>query len=278
MDTNPIGRGYIGFLVTRGKARFRNIIGRPGTSISLFDGIEIDSSWRYRRDKITATTTNATMQLRGGPGVVETLDTFSDFVLQFEYRVMNVSGKAGLFFRSNPREEMSGNAVSLLTFPTRKDRDEIIGVDAGAFTGKKNGRFVGTEEVKWNYVTLSAVDRQFQTWINGIPVCETSDKRRTPKMITVVKAKDTVDGKEILDYSLPENDEFHIDGTIQFHLPTDNSNIELRNIKVSKIADRNPKKQTFEDHKKTTWKEKIKEQERIKNENKLDEIMRENKE
>ncbi|MDR2762810.1 MAG: DUF1080 domain-containing protein [Planctomycetaceae bacterium] len=277
MDTNPIGRGYVGFLVTRGNVRFRNINWRPGTSISLFDGIEIDSIWRYRRDKITPTAVSSTMQIRGGPGVIETLETFSDFVLQFEYRITNISGKAGLFFRSNPREEMTGYELSLQAFPTRKDRDEIVGVDVGSFTGRMDGRYVGAEDMQWNYVTLSAVDRQFQSWVNGIPVCEMSDRSRAPKMITVVKAKDTVDGKEILEYAQPASDEFHAEGTIQFHLPTDNTNIDIRNIRITKIAPRNPKKQTFEDYKKTTWKSKIKEMEQIKKENKLDEQMRENK-
>jgi hypothetical protein len=277
MDISPIGRGYIGLLVTRGKARFRNIIWRPGMSYPLFDGIEIDDSWRYRRGTMAVTAANLTMQLRGGPGVIESIETFSDFVLQFEYRITNVSGKAGLFFRSNPREEKSGYEISLQNFPTRKERDDFFAIDAGSFVGRKSGRYVGTEDMKWNHFTLSAIDRQFQTWVNGVPVCEMTDKSKLPKTITVVKARDTVDGKDVLDYMLPNKDEFHKNGTIQFYLPTDMSNIDLRNVKISKIEQRKQHKKTFEDHKKSTWKEKLKEEKRIENEIKLDDQMRENK-
>ncbi|MDR2344540.1 MAG: DUF1080 domain-containing protein [Planctomycetaceae bacterium] len=277
VDTNPIGRGYIGLLVTCGKVRFRNINWRPGAAFPLFDGIDINSSWRYKQNNLAISTNNMAIQLRNGPGIIETLDSFSDFVLQFEYKVINASSKAGLFFRSNVREERSGYEISLQNFPSRKDRDEFIGIDAGAFVGRKNGRYVGAEDMQWNYFTLNAVDRQFQTWINGIPVCEITDKNKLPKTFTLVKAKDTLDGKEILGYEIPQKDEFHLEGTIQFYLPSDNSNFEIRNIRITKIAKRNPKKQTFEDYKKSTWKAKIKENERIKEENKLNDEWKKNK-
>jgi hypothetical protein len=276
VDSSPIGRGYIGLLVTRGKTRFRNIMWRPRTSVLLFDGIDFDASWRYKRETVTVTTNRMTLQLRGGPGVIESLESFSDFMLQFEYRIANISGKAGLFFRANPRVEKSGYEISLQNFPTRKDRDDFFAIDAGSFVGRKSGRYVGAEDMQWNYFTLTAVDRQFQTWINGILVCEMTDKSKNPKMITVVNTKETVDGKEILDYMLPQKDEFHKNGTIQFYAPTDSSNIDIRNIRITKIAERSPKKQTIENDKKTTLKAKLKEEKRIENERKLDQKMRDN--
>ncbi|MDR2170165.1 MAG: DUF1080 domain-containing protein [Planctomycetaceae bacterium] len=275
IDAAPLGRGYIGLLVTRGKARFRNIIWRPASSISLFDGIDVDVAWRYKRsEKFTVAAANTAIQFRGGPGVVESIELFSDFVLQFEYKINNVYGKAGLFFRANPREEKTGYELSLQNFPTRNDRDNFFAIDAGSFIGKKSGRFVGAEDMQWNYFTLVAVDRQFQTWVNGVAVCEMTDKSKLPKTVVVVSARDSIDGKEIVDYAPPEKNEFHKTGTIQFHLPTENSNFDVRNIKITKIAKRLYQKQTFEDHKKTTWKAKLKEHERIKNENKLDEELR----
>jgi hypothetical protein len=76
---------------------------------------------------------------------------------------------------------------------------------------------------------------------------------------------------------LPTKNEFHKEGTLQFHLSTNNSDLDIRNIKIIKIPERTPKKQTFEDHKKTTWKSRIKEDANTQNEIKLDTELRENK-
>ncbi|MDR1485155.1 MAG: DUF1080 domain-containing protein [Planctomycetaceae bacterium] len=277
IDLSQLGRGYIGLLVTRGKARFRNLIWRAGTSHPLFDGINVKETWRYKEGAMTVTAANSAIQLRGGPGVIETLELFSDFVLQFEYKIENISGKAGLFFRANPRDEKSGYEISLQNSPSRKDRDELFAIDAGSFAGRKSGRYVGAEDLQWNYFTLSAIDRQFQTWVNGIPVCEMTDKSKMPKMVTVVKAEDTVDGKEIVDYVLPAQDEFHNNGTIQFYTPTNTSSIDIRNIRIIKIAKRTPLPKTFGDRTKTTWNEKLQEEQKIENEKKLDQETKDNK-
>ncbi|MDR1477707.1 MAG: DUF1080 domain-containing protein [Planctomycetaceae bacterium] len=275
-DVSPIGRGYVGLLVTRGAARFKNIMWRPGSAYPLFDGLEIESSWRYKLGKISPTAINASMQLQNGPGFVETFDSFSDFVLQFEYRVNNISGKSGLSFRSNPREERSGYEISLQNFPLRKDRDKFFAIDAGSFVGRQSGRYVGAGDLEWNYFTLSAIDRQFQTWINGIPACEMTDKNPIPQIITTNKQNNSTNEREISDNILPTKDEFHLAGTLQFYLENDTSNINIRRIKITKIPNRTIKKQTIDDYTKTTWKSKLKEDARIKKENKLDKEMKEN--
>lgn len=254
-DAKPLGYGYIGLLVTKGNVRFRNLFWRPGSSLPLFDGITPDKHWRHRADVIQlAATRNISMQINGGPGVIETLEKYDNFILQLEYNIAYTSARSGIFFRSSPRVEQSGYEVSLQNFPRRSDRDSIVGVDAGAFRNRKNARYVRAEDQKWNYVTLVAVDRQFQTWINGIPVCEMSDRRPFP--------------------GEGEDGPFLESGTIQLSAPEASSNLQFRNIRVTPLVPRTDKPKTFEDRTKATWDSLVNERREREKEQRLDDQMR----
>ncbi|MDR1925586.1 MAG: DUF1080 domain-containing protein [Planctomycetaceae bacterium] len=245
-DPMPIGRGYVGLLVTKGKVSFRNIIWQPNSMNSLFDGIELDSTWRCNQSNLTMSVGNDyAIQLRGGTGVAESVIEHDDFVLQCEYRINTTSGKLGLFFRSNLKKDKSGYEISLQNFPTRVDRDEIFGVDAGSFANRKSARYVGASDLKWNFLTLVAVDRHFQTWINGIPVCELTDKSPLPKKIQTTNNQNVNENDKNKDnpdeYMIPTNSEYHRKGTLQFHIPISNSSIDIRQIRISKIQKRHKK-------------------------------------
>lgn len=228
-DTKPLGHGYLGLLVTRGQARFRNMIWSPGSSLSIFDPTDPQRHWRSSQPKLRMVATrNASLQLNGGPGVVETKATYGNFILQLEYNIAFTSARTGLFFRSFPREEQTGYEISIQNFPRRADRDSIKGVDVGAFRDRKQARYVGAKDQRWNSLTLLVVGRQFQTWVNGIPVAEMSDRRplqpdATPESI------------------LKESGPFLGAGTIQLLAPTDDTSVEFRNIRIMPILPRQEK-------------------------------------
>ncbi|MDR1268183.1 MAG: DUF1080 domain-containing protein, partial [Planctomycetaceae bacterium] len=255
LDTQPLGYGYAGLLVTKGKVRFRNLYWSPGSSMPIFDPISPEKFWRYRSDVVQLSTTrDLAMQLSGGPGVIETKNTFDNFILQLEYNIIFSSARTGLFLRSVPREEQSGYEISIQNFPKRQDRDQTVGVDVGSFRGQKNARYIRPEDHIWNYLTVVAVDRHFQTWVNGIPVCEMSDQ-----------------------YSLKtENaqpDHFLQSGTIQLLAPQAGTNIQFRNIRIMPIRPRFGKPQTFDDLTKTTWEELSKARKEREKEQNLDQKM-----
>lgn len=233
-DTNPLGYGYIGLLVTKGQAKFRNIFWSPGSSLSLSDKIDPENHWRYKKDAVQLSLNRLLeMHLSGGPGVIETKHSYDNFILQLEYNISFTSARTGLFFRSSPREEQSGYEVSIQNLPRREDRESILGVDVGAFRGRKNARYTRAEDQKWNHLTLLAVDRQFQTWVNGIPVCEMSDQRPF--------SPDSKDGP------------FLNPGTIQLLAPDKMTNVSFRNIRITPINPRREKQRTFDDRAKSTW-------------------------
>ncbi len=250
-EAKPPGCGYLGLLVTKGNARFQNLVWSPGSSISLFDGIDPTPDWRFQKEAVQwIATRDVTLRLTGGPGVVETKKTFDNFVLQLEYNMTFNSGRSGLFFRSTPREERTGYEISIQNFPTREDRAAMLGVDVGSFPGKKQGRYVRPEDQKWNYLTVVAVDRQFQTWVNGVPVCERS---------------------------VPVKDALLSSGTLQILAPNPSTNVQFRNIRITPIPPRSEKPRTFEDRAQTTYEEMSEQRKAIEREKRLDEEMKEKK-
>ncbi|MDR2755359.1 MAG: DUF1080 domain-containing protein [Planctomycetaceae bacterium] len=255
-DVKPLGYGYIGLLVTKGKVRFRNMYWLPGSSIPIFDAINPEKYWRYHGDAIQLSMTHdLAMQLNGGPGVIETKDSFDNFILQLEYNIIFSSARTGLFLRSIPREEQTGYEISIQNFPKRQDREQTVGVDAGAFRGKKNARYIRPEDHLWNYLTVVAVDRHFQTWVNGIPVCEMSDKRP-------LNTENPKTGSSFLPA-----------GTIQLLAPYADTNVQFRNIRIMPIRSRFEKPQTFDDLTKTTWEELSKVRKEREKEQRLDKRM-----
>jgi len=185
--------------------------------------------------------------LTGGPGVTETVKTFDNFVLQLEYRMTFSSGRSGLFFRSTAREDRTGYEISIQNFPTKEDRASTIGVDVGAFRDIKNGRYLRPNEQGWNYLAIVAVDRQFQTWVNGVPVCE---------------------------WSVPADQPLTVSGTLQLLAPTKETNIQFRNIRVTPIQPRSERPRTFDDRTKTTYDELSEQRKAADREKRLDEEMR----
>lgn len=233
-EMQPLGHGYVGLLVAKGDVRFRNMHWKPGSSLPIFDGITPEMHWRYKADGIQVTTTrDLALQLNNGPGVIESKDHFDDFILQLEYNIAYTSSRTALFFRSTPSADKSGYEVSIQNFPTREDRDKFLGVDVGSFRNRKSGRYVRPEDQKWNYLTLVAIDRHFQTWVNGIPACETSDRRSI--------AEASADGP------------FLGAGPLQLMAPDTGTEVQFRNLRVTPIPQRHPQLKKPDSMTKSTW-------------------------
>jgi len=211
-ETNPIAAGHIAFLVAEGKARFQNILWQPKRAIPLFDTEgRNDSPWR-RSDKLEFVGEHESgfRLLRGS---VESTDVFENYVLQMQYYQGDISGRSSLFVRSQPGREGTGYEISLQNFPRQRDRESTVGVDAGSFREIKDARYVRAQDLQWTYLTAVVMDRQLQTWINGVPVCEIEDRRKVPVL----------------------TGPFLEPGTIRLSVPEDNSSFQFRRLTISPI-------------------------------------------
>ena len=207
----PLQTGHIALLVTKGKARFQNILWRPTQSVAIFEvGSEKERPWRLsERGEVIGNNDTGFSLLAGS---MESKEVFTDYVVQMQYRQGAISGKSSLWVRSLPEKENAGYEISLQNAPTRYDRETIRGVDAGGFIETMDARYIRALDRQWTYFTMVAMDRQMQTWINGVPVCEIHDKRAK---------KDVLSGP------------FLNPGTIRVSVPKENDQFQFRRVTVS---------------------------------------------
>ena len=207
----PLQTGHIAFLVTKGKARFQNVLWRPNLSVAIFDANnERERPWRLSEGGEMIGNNDAGFSLLVGS--VESKEVFANYSLQMQYRQGDHSGKSSLRVRSLPERENTGYEISLQNTPTRYDRETVRGVDAGGFLQAMDARYIRVRDQQWTYFTMVAMDRQIQTWVNGVPVCAIYDRRGI---------KDAL--------SAP----FLNPGTIRLSVPTENDQFQFRRLAVS---------------------------------------------
>jgi hypothetical protein len=112
--------------------------------------------------------------------------------------------------------EQSGYEISLQNFPTRQDRESVRGVDAGAFRQRQDARYIRAQDMQWTHLTVAAMDRQLATWVNGVPVCEITDRRTVPWP--------------------PGTGPFLQPGAISLSVPEDNQSFQFRRLTVAPVA------------------------------------------
>ncbi|MDO4585665.1 MAG: DUF1080 domain-containing protein [Planctomycetia bacterium] len=118
-------------------------------------------------------------------GHLETKESFDHFCVQLEYQTLvdlNNRDKtfcnSGLFFRSIPQSSLDGYECQINNVPNPQDREKFLGNDSGSIFRHAAARRLTNRENEWTYLTVSAVDATFRTWINGIPAVVWTDKRK----------------------------------------------------------------------------------------------------
>lgn len=176
-----VRRGHIGFLVTRGKARFRNITWGV-TNTNPFFGLSTNpelQTWKKLEaaPEFSAKMLQRNYTLTGGPGTVETDGLYKNFVLYAEFKTQNPDSKAGLFFRCIPEQPGGGYECIFYNNPFNANRTLFDHYFTGSLFGLQRARNVGAVNDEWNSLTINAVDNHFQIWVNGIQTVEWTDRR-----------------------------------------------------------------------------------------------------
>ena len=218
----PIRSGHIAFLVTRGKVRFQNILWQPTLASPIFDADGYTGEIPYKVFDGAYLTGDNAAGFHLLYGAIESKKVYDNFMLQTQYFQRNNSGQSSLFVRSEPGVENTGYEISLQNFPKRQDREKKRGVDAGGFVDMKDARYVRAQDQQWTYFTAVVMNRQIQTWVNGVPVGEMTDRKR-------VKEKGPA---ELFTRSAGP---FLKPGTIRFSVPADNSDFQFRRLILSPI-------------------------------------------
>ena len=220
-DPKPLGRGYIGLQFNSGAISFRNVKLRPLGLESIFNGQDL-AGWEVlegeKEKSVYSVTEEGYLNVKNGPGQLESKGRYGDFVLQLECIANGKHLNSGVFFRSIPGERWNGYESQIHNGYKDRDRSEPLDYGTGGFYRRQKARQVVADDFKWFYKTLVVRGPHMATWVNGIQVSDWTDDREpdaNPR-----KGLRTEAGTLI----------------IQGHDPT--TDLSFRNLRVKEMADR----------------------------------------
>lgn len=198
-DTPDLRSGLIGLQKNAGRVAFRNVRLRPVVTRTLFDGETLDG-WREVPANLakfevatkayappgedSASLGTRPIRVTGGPGFLETEDSFGNFLLQFDARTNEPRVNSGVFFRAQPgsvEEPSNGYELQIHSGVADGDRtkpnDYGDGFGTGAIFRRQPARVVVSDDGRWSTITLVANGNRFATWVDGYQVVDFVDDR-----------------------------------------------------------------------------------------------------
>lgn len=181
-DRHPPGRGLIGLQLNSGPVEFRNIKLKPLGTEPIFNGRDL-AGWTAYPDKksVFSVTPEGALNIKNGPGQLESEARFGDFVLQAEVFVNGEKRNSGIFFRSIPGEYSNGYESQIHNGYADGDRTRPLDFGTGAIYRRQKARQVVSNDFEWFYKTLVVSGNHIAVWVNGYQVTDWTDNRAPSK-------------------------------------------------------------------------------------------------
>lgn len=183
---------------------------------SIFNGKDL-TGWKIfpdRKSKFVVTPEGA-INVKDGPGDLQTVDQYGDFILQLECISNGEYLNSGIFFRGIPNEYQQGYEAQIRNQWVEKDRNKPVDFGTGAIYRRQPARKVVSNDKEWFTMTLIAHGNHMATWVNGYQVADFFDDR--PEADN--GRKGTKLGKGVI--------------SIQGHDPT--TDLSFRNLKIVEL-------------------------------------------
>ncbi len=189
----------IGFEYRQGPVLVRNIKLRPLNMTPLFSGKDLDG-WREIPGKKSqfAVSDNA-INVKDGPGDLQTVGKYKDFILQLECKSNGKHLNSGIFFRCRENEYQNGYEAQIFNKfskePTQKylvdeydpKNNKLLGkkevmstafdFGTGAIYRRVPARKEMSKDGEWFGMTIVAHGNHLATWVNGVQVTDWYDNR-----------------------------------------------------------------------------------------------------
>jgi hypothetical protein len=117
------------------------------------------------------------LQVTGGPGELETIDSYGDFVLQLDCFVDGDALNSGVFFRSIPGEFANGYESQINNAIKDDDPTQPVDAGTGAIYRRTVARRVVSKDHEWFTKTIVATGPHIAVWVNGYQVTDWTDDR-----------------------------------------------------------------------------------------------------
>ncbi len=177
-DPHPIKRGRIGLQRNAGRVAFRNIKLKPLGLKDLFNGVDL-TGWKSYPDMTSrfSVSGDGTLDVRDGPGQLETSELYGDFVLQLQAQVNAPGLNSGIFFRCIPGDTMMGYESQIHNGMVGGDRSQPSDHGTGGIFNRQEARLVVAGDLVWFHKTLVADGPHMAAWVNGVQVSDWVDTR-----------------------------------------------------------------------------------------------------
>ncbi|MEZ6129510.1 MAG: DUF1080 domain-containing protein [Planctomycetaceae bacterium] len=179
--------GYIGLQMNQGRIAFRNVFLKPLDGQELFNGQDLTGFHDVPGTKSTFEVIDGVIHAEGGPGFLETEQTWDNFVLHVEANIHDEKAIAdgrpansGVFFRSiRGTQDAPSHGYEMQIQHDFKDGDRSQPLDfgSGAIYRRQAARYIVADNNQWFVETLIAQGNRFATFVNGYQVLDWIDDR-----------------------------------------------------------------------------------------------------
>jgi hypothetical protein len=177
----------------------RNVKLRPLNTKSLFNGKDLTGWKEFPGKKSKFAVIDGAINVQNGPGDLQTVGKYQDFVLQLEAISNGKHLNSGIFFRCKDNEYQNGYEAQILNkfTPTAtqdytieeydpktnkllaKNKIKATAVDygTGAIYRRQPARKEMSKDGEWFGMTIVAHGNHLATWVNGVQVTDWVDNR-----------------------------------------------------------------------------------------------------
>lgn len=160
--------------------RLRNVKCRPLGLRPLFNGKDF-TGWREVRTPRTqsrfSVTDTGEINVRNGPGELQTETQWGDFVLQLEIIANGRHLNGGVFFRATPGQLWSGYESQVSNQWEGEDRTQPVDWGTGGIYNRQPARRVVPDDGQWFTETIVVHGNHMAVWVDGYQVSDFTDTR-----------------------------------------------------------------------------------------------------
>ena len=177
-DPKPLRRGRIGLQFREGPVAFRNVRLRPLGLEPLLNGKDL-AGWNTDRagEGDFSVLPSGELQVKNGPGQLESIQSYGNFLLQLECQVNGDGLNSGVFFRCIPRDLMMGYESQIHNGMVDGDPTKPVDCGTGGIFRRQNARRIVARDHEWFAKTIVADGPHMAVWVNGIQVSDWTDDR-----------------------------------------------------------------------------------------------------
>jgi Domain of Unknown Function (DUF1080) len=158
----------------------RNVKLRPVGLKSIFDGKDL-TGWREVKTDRTksefSVTKDGWLNIKNGPGDIQSEGEWDDFVLQIEVYSNGDHLNSGVFFRCIPGQFWSGYEAQIRNQWQDNDRSKPIDYGTGGIYNRQPARKVVSSDREWFTMTVTAAGKHMAVWVNGYQAADFTDPR-----------------------------------------------------------------------------------------------------